>query len=258
MIIGCGPRLSNEVSLIIQRTITLIEHDMGHKNGTTSTSQHTQTPIMSNHIKQEAYDSVPSHHQQVTSTPNGIETTPIDASTGTRVPPADNPTFYDPSIATATTPYHHLAYADQGSVPAQNGNTMQSYDPTDSTQYLYAATAAAAAAAAATTAGSAHQAASNPLVAFASQATQHVSHQAGDEWARAMAGQNTWHDWTAAMADSQDRYSANALLTLGNGQRSDGPGDMSVGGDAAVAASNHGGQWPMLIFHDGTGSVSGG
>lgn len=265
-IIGCGPRLSNEVSLIIERTITMMEHDMGHKDGNVSVLHHAQTPIIPNHIKQESYDSVPSHHQQLPHTPNGIESNPMDSSAGARVAPAENAGFYDTSIAAAAASYPHISYTDQGPVQAPNGtNAMQGYAPADSTQYLYAATAAAAAAAAATTAGSAHQAASNPLVAFASQATQHVSHphQAGDEWARAMAGQNTWHDWTAAMADSQDRYSANALLTLGNGQqqqqqqRGDGAGG-ELGVDGAVAASNHAGQWPMLIFHDGGGSVSGG
>lgn len=62
-------------------------------------------------------------------------------------------------------------------------------------------------------------------------------------------GGNTWHDWTNAIAvmdpSSQDRYSANALLTLNAGQR---------GHDAAVAVpsvphDHAAAQWPMVIYH---------
>ena len=230
---------------------------MGHKNGNVPALQQPHSEILPNHIKQESYDTSPSHQPQVTSTQNGNGATSIDVSAASRSTPAGNGVFYDPSIAAATTPYSHLAYADQSSVPTTNGTSnLQAYDANDSTQYLYAATAAAAAAA--SVAGGAHQAATNPLVAFASQASQHVSNHTGDDWARAMTGQNTWHDWTAAMADSQDRYSANALLTLGSGQRSDGTTDLGVGADGTVTATNHAGQWPMLIFHDAADAVSGG
>lgn len=73
-------------------------------------------------------------------------------------------------------------------------------------------------------------------------------------WMAAVPGSaNPWNEWTNAMVDpaAQDRYSANALLTLGGGQR--GPGDagageMGVGGHSGVSAGQSG-QWPMLLFH---------
>lgn len=90
---------------------------------------------------------------------------------------------------------------------------------------------------------------------------------------------NPWNEWPgAAMVDpaSQDRYSANALLTLGAAPGQRGPGDasgggaggggpgagggagpeMGVGGHPSMPAGQHAGgqQWPMLLFHP---SVSG-
>jgi hypothetical protein len=109
-------------------------------------------------------------------------------------------------------------------------------------------------------------AAQNPLVAFASQATQHVAGQAADGWpsqpqmmSHGAAPANTWHDWTSAIQDTQDRYSANALLTLNSGR----PGDVGAGGVVGHVnqgdgmGNTHSGQWPLLLFHDGSGGVSG-
>lgn len=96
--------------------------------------------------------------------------------------------------------------------------------------------------------------AANPLIAFASQATQHVAGQTAEDWRpHAQLLQqpgNTWHDWTAAIADSQDRYGANTLLTLGSNR------DVAAehgNQDAMASASSHSGQWPLLLFHEGTG-----
>jgi hypothetical protein len=126
-----------------------------------------------------------------------------------------------------------------------------------------AAAAAAVAAAAQNISPGVEQAdsAPNPSIPFTSQTTQQVTVQTSNDWRThphlmAHAG-NPWQDWTAAIADSQDRYSANALLPLG----SERPGDV---GSAAVAnhinqadvmavagmASTHTDQWPLLLFHD--------
>jgi hypothetical protein len=116
-------------------------------------------------------------------------------------------------------------------------------------------------------------AAQNPLIAFASQATQHVAGQAAENWPGAQTQlmshnthpANTWQDWTNAIQDThaipdtQERYSANALLTLNAGR----PGDVAAGGvvdhvsQADAMGTTHAGQWPLLLFHDGSGAVSG-
>lgn len=67
-------------------------------------------------------------------------------------------------------------------------------------------------------------------------------------------GANTWHEWTSAIAvmdpSSQDRYSANALLTLNAGQR---------GHDAGVAVPgvphDHAAEWPMAIYNPNVSGV---
>lgn len=180
---------------------------------------------------------------------------------------ANGTDYYDSSVPSSTTPYPALNYGDQasgGNSTQQNGNGTS--ESADGAQFLYAAASAVTAATApnATTAGDPPGAAQNPLIAFASQATQHVTGQAGDNWPQqthlmahtAAAPSNTWHDWTAAIADTQDRYSANALLTLGSGR----PGDVGTG--AAVdhvhqgdgMGASHTGQWPLLLFHDGSGA----
>lgn len=201
------------------------------------------------------------------------------ASEQRNTPVTNGSSYYGSGAAATTTSYPSLGYGDQpsGGVNAQqNGNainTQNTCDPADSSQYLYAAASAATGATApsATAAGEQTTAVQNPLIAFASQATQHVAGQAAENWpsqpqlmAHNPVSANTWQDWTAAIADSQDRYSANALLTLGSGR----PGDVGAGGVAGhvsnqgetigvgSVSTSHAGQWPLLLF-DGSGSSSG-
>jgi hypothetical protein len=109
-----------------------------------------------------------------------------------------------------------------------------------------------------------HVADQNPLATFAAQATQIA--QPDVMWRPQSSGGNTWHDWTAAVVDNQDRYSANALMSLGsmNGHR---PSDNSVLDGSSVNNLNMGPmnnttittsaqmQWPLLLFSDGVGGV---
>ncbi len=173
--------------------------------------------------------------------------------------------YYDPSVAAPSAAYPSLGYAEgsTGGVQ-QNGNATA--ESADGAHYLYAtASAATAATASNATAAMEQAAAQNPLIAFASQATQHVAGQAADNWpaqtqlmAHTAAPANPWHDWTNAMQDTQDRYSANALLTLNSAR----PGDVGAGGvvdhvsQGDAMGSTHAGQWPLLLFHDGPGGVS--
>ncbi|KAK7703477.1 hypothetical protein SLS64_009147 [Diaporthe eres] len=81
-------------------------------------------------------------------------------------------------------------------------------------------------------------------------------------------GANPWHEWTSAIAmgvppsSSQDRYNANALLTLGSseqrGSGDPGGGPGGPGGGAAGGAGPHGavsvpgaqgGQWSMMMTY---------
>ncbi|KAL2168540.1 hypothetical protein VTG60DRAFT_7145 [Thermothelomyces hinnuleus] len=264
---GTGDRLATEISGIIERTISWIEHDMGRKPG---------SPAGEASVKQQpgSYPTSAKPKQQVEDPGNPL----LPASVGTvasseqRSAGATNGnTYYDGGMAGSTAPYPPLGYGDQANGGAAlNNNGNGTVDSTDGTQYLYAAASAATATAGPNHTGAMNQAAAaqNPLVAFASQATQHVAGQTADSWpaqtslmGHPAAPANPWHDWTNAIQDTQDRCSANALLTLNSGR----PGDAGTGTGAVVdhvgqgdAMTNaHTGQWPLLLFHDGSGNVSG-
>ncbi|EGX94569.1 C6 transcription factor FacB [Cordyceps militaris CM01] len=108
----------------------------------------------------------------------------------------------------------------------------------------------------------------NRLIAFASPANQHMpaSNEAEYMW---NGRGNTWQDWTAAIADTDDRYSANALLTLGGGpmqhqgtQPMDssfiiGQGNsLSQPGGGIHQAAQPGQTWPIMMF-DNNSATSG-
>lgn len=215
---------------------------------------------------------------------------------------SNNP-YYDPVMAGAVGAEYTgtTAYPDQTTTlnhtPNNNNNNNSnsngmaaagSYDVNTNAQYLYAQVTNNE-----TTSGMNHSdEAENPLIAFASQAAAQVGagHGAGvvGEWRQAQEnlaaaaaaaavqaqahgqahGGTSWHDWTAAMADSQtERYSANALLNLGAGRPGNGNADTGAGGSVSVSVSadmglvgapgppGHTGQWPLLLFHDANGAV---
>ncbi|OIW23770.1 hypothetical protein CONLIGDRAFT_637011 [Coniochaeta ligniaria NRRL 30616] len=272
--LGPGAKLSEEIGMTIDRTITMIEHDMNRKG----TGQPDQPAAPHQPAPQLQQDLSAPAREQVTSVSG-----PEDFSSNEqhRNGAASDNGYYNSGIASHATGGYgaSVAYASQaitgGQVSGSNGMTgVGPYDAAESAQYLYAAGAT-------TNPGSGmDQSASstNPLIAFASQATAQVSAaQPGGEtdgWrqpqaslAAAAHGTNGWHDWTAAIADSQtDRYSANALLTLGAGRPSDGNSAAGLGGGVSVTADmgmvgpsgsvTQPGQWPLLLF-DGNGTVNG-
>ncbi|KAF3799061.1 Protein SIP4 [Colletotrichum gloeosporioides] len=228
-LIGTGSGISNEINLIIERTISWIEHDSKQKEGSLP---HT--------IKPDPADSSPF---QLSAQPQSTQA--LAASAAETAAKA----FYAESAnQNGNTPYPSLAYAEQP------GNNSLAANAAFEANNAYSYTPAVQATGADET-----SAETNPLIAFASQATQHVADPTGSAaaaellWRQSASQGNTWHDWTAAMADSQDRYSANALLTLGGGPRD--PNAVSeaatVAEMAAVTAAPVG-QWPLLLF-DGPG-----
>lgn len=270
---------------------------MGRKtNSNMSTPQlQSQTQQLSiSSVKQEPPYSQQSHPQQrqmsssrtSTPTPNGTIEQHHQIQ---RTHSLGNGPYYNTSMAPSTS-YPQMAYSEVGhtGVPTPNpgaSSLPQSYDSNESAhQYLYAASAAAAAMASTAVAGP-ESTSNNPLAGYATQATQQHGHNmsnqggqqgtSGGDWPGNTAhthgmhhGQtNPWHDWTNAIMEptsNQDRYSANALLTLGGPQRDtsgaaqgmSGPGGGHVAAPGGASGHNSGTQWPMLLFHDG--SVSGG
>lgn len=222
---GSGPNISTEIGNIIDRTIAWIEEDMRNKDRKPS---HSDTPPV---MKQEPQSQTPSFQvfQPPAAIPNGTSQHDVPSKG-----------YYQNGNINGQTPYPQLTYAGQ----TQEHIASTGYNP--ETAMFHHTSAQAVAAATVPDVSAPH---TNPLVAFASQATQQVA-PAGPDMMWQNRG-NTWHDWTAAIADSQDRYSASALLTLGGGARDAmaGTGVPEVNTGASTNDINGvAQQWPMMLF----------
>ncbi|KAF7541562.1 hypothetical protein G7Z17_g11916 [Cylindrodendrum hubeiense] len=234
-LLGSGPTISTEIGQIIDRTIDWIEHDM--RKGSKPA---LPTPAPSAEVKQEQ----PQPTYQVSEVPPAPTAAPA-APNGAQpeVPPKG---FYQEPGMNGQTQYPPITYGEQ----PQNG-----IPPSYEADMFFNTSAQAAAAAVVTSVQDVSAAQSNPLIAFASQATQHVAPQPQADMLWHGRG-NTWHDWTAALADTQERYSATALLTLGGGPR-DSVAVSGVPEPSGLAANTMNGvqpagSWPLMLFDNMT------
>lgn len=275
MRLGSGNAFHDAVRSIVERTISWIERDRQRK-----TAGGVIIPITQEMIKQSpqtpTYTSLPGAPGNTSSSHNGTEQSNSSGTPTTAMPTSRSSYFGE--TTTDQSSYPPIPYGDSS---GHGPNNMQ-YDGNH--QFMYAqgpdqVTAAhVQAQSQAQVQGQAQQNTQppsqaqtpvtdhNPLTAFATQATQIA--QPDMLWrqqAAAATGGNTWQDWTAAIVDNQDRYSANALMSLGHGARSGNlnVNDGSSGGqpDLGMSVGMNGGpgvpataamQWPLLLFHDGT------
>ncbi|WQF84199.1 hypothetical protein CDEST_09213 [Colletotrichum destructivum] len=228
-LLGTGARISNEINVIIERTISWIEHDQKQKDS-------SLTPA----IKPDPVESSPFQLSSQHPTTQSMAASAVETAAKAFYPDSTN--------SNETTPYPSLAYAEQ---PSSNNNVNNVPSTAGfETDNGYSYTSAGQP----TSTADDSSAETNPLIAFASQATQHVADPAGSAaaaellWRQSASQGNTWHDWTAAMADSQDRYSANALLTLGGASRDTGSVTETTTVADMTAVSAPAGQWPLIIF----------
>lgn len=223
---GTGARISNEINLIIERTISWIEHDQKQKDS-------SLTPA----IKPDPVESSPFQLASQHPTTQSMAASAVETAAKAFYPDSAN--------SNETTPYPSLAYAEQ---PSSNNNVPSTAGFETDNGYSYTSAGQP------TSTADDSSAETNPLIAFASQATQHVADPAGSAaaaellWRQSASQGNTWHDWTAAMADSQDRYSANALLTLGGASRDTSSVTETTTVADMTAVSAPAGQWPLIIF----------
>ncbi|OTB19356.1 hypothetical protein K445DRAFT_53319 [Daldinia sp. EC12] len=243
----CGMGLHDAVSSIIDRTITWIVHAQVQK-----TNDHAQQPPLSQDlIKQSphspAYVNLPTAPN---SNPAHSETESINDSASHVIAPQRS-NYYTESGSEPGT-YPSLSYADSSTHPT----STIAYDPNN--PFLYAQTAGQVAAqvqAQVQVQATDH----NPLTTFAAQTTQ-MTQPAHMMWREQASGGNTWQDWTAAIVDNQERYSATALMSLGNsdprpGTHVDGTGTnglgMAVPMNGTPTTTTATMQWPLLLFSDG-------
>lgn len=257
---------------------------MPDKSSRTSTPQYPTQQITNRpaSMKHDEYGSSSRQGRPVRSasgTPTPIGNGPEQLSTQ-RFGGVQNTPYYNSPLTHINTAYSQMGYPELGSsaVPTPTTSAGGSYtplneDPHHHQQYLYATAAAASASQMVhnTPARSpAPAAAPHHMVGYTTQPPppgppvpgqqqhQHQQHHhqphgaSGGHWMTVPNGGNTWNEWTNAMVDpsTQDRYSANALLTLGTGQRGlgdHGGSEMGVGGPGVPQGQS--GQWPTLIFH---------
>ncbi|KAI1076207.1 hypothetical protein F5B20DRAFT_557099 [Whalleya microplaca] len=278
-LMGSGMGLRDAVGAIVDRTIAWIEHDR-FRNST--------EPLPPSHLSQDMLKHSPHTPPYTTGmapSPNP-NTGAMNGSMGHIMPTPRNSYYPETTPDSGAYP---LPYTDAG---ATNGIT---YEADNSFLYPQAAgqvVAAQAHAHAQAQVQQAHVQAQtqaqaqvsiqapdhNPLTTFATQATQ-MTQPADIMWRQQPpppqpppssgggGGSNTWHNWTAAIVDNQDRYSANALMSLGGSGPRGGPpshvavgsapGDMGlgVGMPASVATTTAAMQWPLLLFSEGMGGA---
>ncbi|CAG7562677.1 unnamed protein product [Fusarium equiseti] len=223
-LLGSGSSLGAEIGTIVDRTIAWIDHDMRNKEP--KSSQPSITP----EIKTE-------QAAQASAYPaSQIPSTVTSVSAQGEVSSAKS-YFPEPEM-NGQTSYPTLTYNE----PPQND--MAPPTAYDAGPMFYSTSAQAAVT---TSALPSSVAQVNPMLAF-SQSAQVP--QADMLW---QGRGNTWHDWTSAIADTQDRFSASTLLTLGGNTR-DASSGAGVPGVTANPSANdinniqHGGQWPLIIF----------
>ncbi|KAI0799180.1 fungal-specific transcription factor domain-containing protein [Xylaria sp. FL0064] len=289
-LMGAGTRLRDAVCAIIDRTIAWIEQD---RLQNTANGSLTLPHVSQDTIKQESHSPSYTNMTLNSNASSNLNHTPERISVPKeQVIPTASTNYYAETTTPNSNNYQPINYANTPTL-APNGIP---YGPSNSYMYPQAAgpvataqahahaeaqaraqaqaQAHAEAQAQAQAQAQAHAQAQhsqvhvpdhNPLANFASQATQMT--QPDIMWRPQSSGGNTWHDWTAAVVDNQDRYSANALMSLGgaNNHRPSGSildssgangmnvGSMSMNNPALTSSAQM--QWPLLLFTDGVGGV---
>ncbi|ORY55922.1 fungal-specific transcription factor domain-containing protein [Pseudomassariella vexata] len=275
---GSGPR--DAVSVIVDRTIAWIERDRQQPKLTAPVPQVSQD-MLKQSPQPSSYATLANAPGNATASHNGADSGSAPAPGPPRNSSNTNSYYTETGPEPATYP---LPYSDPNANPANN----LPYDPNTENQYNLYAQAASQVPTAHMQAAPEPQAPAqtqaqpqtqvpdhnNPLSTFAAQATQMAQPDMTSLWRQpapgttSSSGGNTWQDWTAAVVDNQDRYSANALMSLGGSNRpavnvTEGAegmgmgvngGSMNVNGvnGAPVTTSSANMQWPLLIFHDET------
>lgn len=243
--------LHDAISSIIERTISWIEHDQLQK----ANEPLSQPPLSQDMLKQSPH-SPPYSNLPPPSNPNPShnDTETVNGSASHVIATPRNNYYTEATPESGT--YPSLSYTDA----APHATSAISYDPNSSFLYAQAAGQVAVAQAQAHAHAQAQAQAQvqtadhNPLTTFATQATQ-MTQPAHMMWRQQQSsGGNTWQDWTAAVVDNQDRYSANALMSLGSsdprpGANVDGSTvglGVSMNGTPATTSATM--QWPLLLF----------
>ncbi|KAK8912435.1 Positive regulator of purine utilization [Metarhizium anisopliae] len=243
-LLGCGTGMSTQIAQLINRTMSWIEHDMPQKDG--------KNPILTHvNVKQEhalpSQGTVPLAPQEQQQHGHAVPFGAV-APQNQSFPSADTSqaeeltkNFYHANItAPAHATYPSLAYMDQQTQPNPQATASYQHDQTD--LYYPGSNAAAG------HPGDPAQTAT--LAGYGSEAGQHICHQNSD-----MMWRSSWQNWSAAIAESQQRYGADSLMTLGDAETGRnsaitpimaGSGMPHTGGELPMVPQPT--SWPLIMF----------
>ncbi|EFY87359.1 putative transcription factor [Metarhizium acridum CQMa 102] len=204
---GCGTGMSTQIAQLINRTMSWIEHDMPQKDA--------KNPILTHaSVKQEQklplQGTVPLAPQEQQQNTHAVQFGTV-ANQNQSFPSADTSraeeltkNFYHANItAPAHATYPSLAYMDQQTQPNPQATTSYQHNQTE---LYYPNTSAAAG-------HPGGPAQTDTLAGYSSEAGQHLCHQNAD-----IMWRSSWQNWSAAIAESQQRYGADSLMTLGDAE----------------------------------------
>ncbi|GAB0145199.1 hypothetical protein EsHS_00005640 [Epichloe bromicola] len=262
-LLGCGSGMSTQLAELIDRTMAWIHHDMGQtrildssqgglriKQEQESEQEQEQEQEQRQRQQQQQHLQQPlphpaSEHGHVNQAPAYSQHPNVPLVDTSHMNDASK-AYYEAHNSSSSQPtYPSLAYVDTRA-PQSTHHQPVTYQP-DQAQLFYTANASTDDP---TVVGSQ----SDPLVSYG----QPLEHQTPD-----LMWRTSWQNWTAAIADSQARYSANALLTLGGGGGGGGDAGRSsvvapvMSDNSLSAMSQTGGelpmmpqpaQWPLIMF----------
>ncbi|KAG5945928.1 hypothetical protein E4U53_006660 [Claviceps sorghi] len=262
LLLGCGSGMSSQIAELIDRTMTWIQHDMGRASNPSHQPQQQQhqqqqqqqqqppppPPQGGVTIKQErtqhSQSALPhtltsqAHLNQASSYSQHPNMSTLSSSHVND--PSKAYCEAQTSSSSQHPTYQSLSFVDTR--PPQNTHHQTVTYPSGQQPVFY------------TTATSADHAAAgasqpNPMVSYG----QPLAHEASD-----LMWRTSWQNWTAAIADSQARYSADALLTLGSSGSSRGEVVAPLITDNSLSQIPHSGgelpmmpqpaQWPLVMF----------
>lgn len=257
MFLGSGPEISTQIDKIINRTIDWIERDMGNKDIKMTDAEAVPPSQPKYQPHSQPQSQAPSHPHSAPDRSikqEHLEQTPAFQQTPAAMPldgngqSNDHKGYFQAAPLNGQPSYPTLGYGEQD----QSSMSHPAYQPSPSMYYNPSGEAAAVAA---LPDGPSSQA--NPLVAFASQATQHVDGSSASAQMMWDGRDTAWNNWTSAVVHGNERYGANALMSLGNGAR-DASMLQEVSGHAAGDGGvvQQGEQWPLILFDHGLPSGS--
>jgi hypothetical protein len=223
---GSGTSLLVDITRIVDRTISWIEHDM---RGLDFKASQYSPPAMLSQSQSLGHPGF-GHSHTISATLASSDASSIK-------------NYYGKDVLAGQTVFPAVSYGDE---PQSVSAPAYASDQT----LFYNTSAQSAAATVVTVAPENPSMQVDPLATFTAQAAQNFGPPSHPDMAWHSRGP-TWNDWEHAAAASQERYSNSTLLNTGAGSRGHLSSDGAVGQGPVEMAFMPNSQWPMNLFDPG-------